>query len=68
MPRSGLSFDPSFEWVLAAQWAGYKLREFRALPGEEQSEIVAAYRCHTQAEAVVAHEQAKEARRKARNG
>ena len=48
----------------AAVWAGYKLHEFRALDGDAQSEIVAAHRGHFQIEAVVAHEQTKELKRK----
>lgn len=56
VPRSGLTYSTEFEWVLAAQWAHYKQEEFRELEGDEQSRIVAAYRCHMQAEAVVHHE------------
>lgn len=44
---------PTFEWVLASHWAGYKYFEFRKLTGKEQSFLVAAYRTSQRIEAVL---------------
>lgn len=64
VPRSGASYSDEFEWREAARWAHYTWEQFAALDGEEQSAVVAHYRGHHQLEAVVAHEQARESRRK----
>lgn len=48
--------------MLAAVWAHYRQADFERLPGSEQSRIVAAYRTQARAEAVVAHERARELR------
>ena len=54
-PRSGITFgNPEFEWILAAAWASIPYKRFRRLHGEEQSEIVAAYRTQKQMESVLA--------------
>jgi hypothetical protein len=52
------------EWIMAAIWANYKPTEFFELDGELQSMVVAAYRVHSQIEAVVADEQTKEMKKK----
>lgn len=62
MPRSGVTFAPELEWLLAAQWWGCRPNEFFELEGEVQSEMVATYRVHEQMRAVLASEQAREAR------
>lgn len=54
MPRSGIAYAPELEWIFAARWAGYKLEEFRALEGQDQSELLAAFRASNQIEGVVA--------------
>lgn len=54
VPRSGLTYNESLGWVLAAQWAGYRTHEFfEELDGDAQSFVVAAYQCQMQMEAVV---------------
>lgn len=68
VPRSGLAFAQELEWELAAHWWRYKPEEFAMLDGDEQSRRVAVYRIQHQMEAVVAQEQAKEAKRAARKG
>lgn len=62
-PRSGLSYAPQLDWALAAQWWHYELEAFYALDGDEQAYLVAVYRAKHQMDAVVAHEQYKEATR-----
>lgn len=64
VPRSGIEVgDPEFEWRSAAQWAGYRYeRDFQELHGSQQAIIVAHYRTQMQLEAVLAKEQALEAR------
>lgn len=53
--------------IMAARWAYYKPKEFfEELDGMEQAQVVAAYRCSTMIDAVVANEQAKEAKRAAK--
>jgi hypothetical protein len=56
VPRSGISYAPELEWRLAARWAGYKMEEFQALDGADQSDVVAAYRAQNQIDAVLAWE------------
>jgi len=51
---------------LAAKEFNYTWEEFCALEGEQQSDVVAAYRDQNQVEAVVAKAQADESARKAR--
>ena len=58
--------DPEFEWVMAARWAGYTWDDFQEKEGDDQSYLVAAYRCHVQMEAVLEHERAKDIERRAR--
>lgn len=62
--RSGASYAPELEWVFAAIWAGYTQRAFRRLEGAEQAEIVAAYRCRLQLDAVLEQEAERERKRK----
>lgn len=64
VPRSGVTYAPEFEWLLAARWAGYTLREYRRLSGDEQSEILALYRGQVQIDAVLAQEERRRAERK----
>jgi len=55
------------EWALAAHWWGYqRIEDFEALDTEEQAKLIAVYRAQAQMEAVVAHEQSKDAKRKQR--
>ena len=55
-PSSGIQYgNPEFEWVLASQWAHRTYEDFRALHGEKQSEIVAAYRTKQRLDAVVTY-------------
>jgi len=63
VPRSGIEYSAELEWRFAARWAGYRLEEFFALDGEEQSAIVASYRIQNQVEAVLSLEQIRELRR-----
>lgn len=66
MPRSGLRYAAEMEWRLAAQWAHYRYEDWQMLDGELQSAHVAAYRVAKQAEAVLAHEGAREQARMSR--
>lgn len=68
VPRSGASYDPTFEWEEAARWRGYKSEEFALLDGEAQSRIVAHYRAAMQLEAVITNEQRKAAGRRRKPG
>ncbi len=64
VPRSGTTYSPQFEWRLAAHWAGYRrFRDFQALDGDEQSEIVATYRAWAQMRAVEEHDAVKKMER-----
>lgn len=53
MPRSGVSYDPLLDWLLAAQWWHYRWEEFCELDGDEQALLVAVYRTHGQIEGVI---------------
>lgn len=54
MPESGLTYSTELEWRLAAHWAGYRRFEtFRALPADEQAELIAVYRTQARMGAVV---------------
>lgn len=53
---------PEFEWREAARWAQYSWNDFTDLDGEEQSRIVAHYRCHLQLEAVIAQDRERKRR------
>ena len=54
IPRSGVKYHIILEWFLAARWAGLGwFDEFDQLDGEDMAFVVAAYRTHTQIEAVV---------------
>lgn len=64
MPRSGASYSTEFEQREAAHWGRYKWEEFEDLDGERQSGVVAHYRAHHHLEAVIAHEQQKQANRR----
>lgn len=45
LPSSPLSYAPQLEWILAAQWMGYRLfHDWQELDGDQQSLIIAAYR------------------------
>ena len=57
---------PEFEWLMAAHWGNHTWPEFCELDGEQQSVIVAAYRCKIQMDAVLDHERAKELKRQSR--
>lgn len=65
MPRSGINYAFGLEWELAAHWANYRFEDFILLPTDQQARHIAAYRCEKRIEAVVAQEQAKQARAKA---
>ena len=67
VPRSGISYSPELEWLLAAHWGMLSEKQFFELPGEEQSYIVAGYRCYNQMEAVLANEQRKDTQRQQKN-
>jgi len=62
-----VKFDRKLEWVLAARWANYKITEFHALPGWDQSYILAAYQSQRQIEAVLAKDQADKQKRASDN-
>ena len=55
-PRSGIKYgNPEVEWILAANWAGYRyFDDWQELPGEHKSMLIAAYRIQNQSEAVIA--------------
>jgi elongation factor P hydroxylase len=58
-------YSAQLEWRLAAQWAGYRFYgEFDQLDGEQQSDIVAAYRAFHQISAVLDYEAEREMKRK----
>ncbi|MCC7208330.1 MAG: hypothetical protein IT323_13565 [Anaerolineae bacterium] len=58
--KSGVTYSVQFEWRLAAHWAGYRrFKDFQALDGDEQSEIVATYRAWAQMRAVEEYAAAK---------
>jgi len=65
VPRSGLQYAAQLEWRLAAQWAHYRYEDFQMLEGEQQSQHVAAYRIHSQAEALLQQEGARQSRKPA---
>jgi hypothetical protein len=66
VPRSGATFNPSFEWREAARWARYTWEEFEALDGEQQSAVVAHFRSSRLLEAVIANEEARANRQRGR--
>jgi hypothetical protein len=51
-----VSYSGEYEMREAARFLGYQWKEFLALDGEEQSEIVAHYRAHGQIEGTLAKE------------
>lgn len=62
LPRSHVRRDPLFEQMQAGVWAGVGATGIWQLEGEEQSLIVAAYRCEMQLRALLAHEEVRKAR------
>lgn len=62
--RSGVSYAPILEWVLAARWAGYTYEQFEKMDGDRQSFYVAARRAELQIEAVMTKEANKKAKQK----
>jgi hypothetical protein len=52
------------EQRLAAQWAGYQWREFKALDGDEQAATIATYRANFQIEAVLSEDSARKSKAK----
>lgn len=68
MPRSGLVHSEVYEWRMAAHWARYTWEAFELLSGDAQSAIVALYRTHLRAEAVLAKDMELRQRRAAQRG
>lgn len=64
VPMSGLSYSPRLEARLAARHFLYTWDKFCELEGEEQSEVVAAYRIERHIEAVFQFEIARSSKRK----
>ena len=62
VPRSGVSYDRTLEFILAAVWAGYKLNEFFDLEQEFQEVVVAAYQTNMQIESVLSYESYKKSK------
>ena len=52
-----MRYADELEWRFAARWSGYTWDHFQALEGDEQSAVVAAYRCQMQIDAILAQEQ-----------
>lgn len=48
----------------ASQWRGYKWKEFLALEGEEQDEIIAEYEAKHRIEAISSYEASRRMKRK----
>lgn len=66
-PRSGISYtSAALEYINAAHWDQQSYEEFCMLEPDDQAVIVAAYRVSMQMEAVIAVEQARQARSIAR--
>lgn len=64
MPRSGLQYAITFEWMEAAHWAQLDwFTEFNDLDGDDMALIVAHYRCHHQIDAVLAWDASKKQRK-----
>lgn len=60
LPKSGLQHAPHLEWILAAQWAGYRFfHEWQDLTGDEQALLIAAWREQQQIQAVLAWQQSR---------
>lgn len=51
--RSGIEHASELEFVLARVWAGESRASWDVLSGDEQSEIIAAYKTQAQEQAVV---------------
>jgi len=64
LKRSGISYSPELEWILASQWAHYRYEEFEQLSGQRQSALVAAYRAEQQMKAVLAEHSDREMKRR----
>lgn len=62
---SGIEYAQELEWIFTAVWAHLSPPDFEALPGLEQSRLVAAYRTQQRIEGVQAYKQAQKAKRAA---
>ena len=58
--------NPVLDWASTAQWWGLDWAEFQELSGEAQSFRVAVYRTNRQIDAVLAFEQNRKAKARAR--
>src|SRR3989304_1604318 len=48
VPRSGVRYADELEWRFASRWSGIAWEDFQAMEGDDQSAVVAAYRCQMQ--------------------
>lgn len=58
-----MTFTGELEERMAAQWAHYKWREYKDLDGDEQADIIAAYRASNQIEGVLAEKAGQKAKK-----
>ena len=61
-----MQYDRTLHYREAARWAGYNWTEFCDLSPDDQAGVIANYETIHKIEAIHAHEQYKEAKRKAR--
>lgn len=66
IPRSGIRYSLFFESLEAARWRGIDDLTWDSLGPDDKARLIAHYRTHQQIEAVLAHEQARQAKRQAR--
>lgn len=66
MPKGKINYTAELHYREAARWAGYNWSEFLALEDFQQAGVIAHYETIHRIEAVEAHEQYKEAQRKAK--
>ena len=58
-----MRYADELEWRFASRWSGIAWEDFQAMEGDEQSAVVAAYRCQMQIDAILAQEQMRKMNR-----
>ena len=58
-----MRYADELEWRFAARWSGIAWEDFQAMEGDEQSAVVAAYRCQMQIDAILTQEQMRKMNR-----
>lgn len=66
LPSAGVRYTLRLEAEFARQWHTIAPAEWEAMDGRQQARYVAVYRAKHQLDAVVAHNQAKDAEKKSR--